>query len=231
MKTLGIIGGITPHSTVDYYRQLTAGYRAKSPDGSYPSLLISSIDATRFLPLVTGGNRPALADFLLAEVGRLARGGADVGLFASNTPHIVFDDVAARSPIPLISIVEQTATAAAARRFTTVGLIGAGITMDADIYPTVFGRRGITVVIPDADDRAYVNDRYFAELAEGSLRDETQTGISSIVDAMTAKDNIDAVILGGTELPLLFRNSGLPHVPILDTTLIHVESAIEWLLA
>ena len=119
-KTLGIIGGITPPSTVDYYRQLTSRYRARSPDGSYPSPLIRSIDATRVLPLVTGGNRPALVDFLLSELGRLARGGADLGLFASNPPHVVFDEVAAESPIPLISIVEETAAAAAASGYTTV---------------------------------------------------------------------------------------------------------------
>jgi aspartate racemase len=87
------------------------------------------------------------------------------------------------------------------------------------------------VVVPQADDRTYVNDRYFAELTEGSFREETRTGISAVVDRMTAKVNIEAVILGGTELPLLFRGSGRPSVPILGTTAIHVESAFDWILA
>jgi aspartate racemase len=231
MKTLGIIGGIAPPSTVDYYRQLTSRYRAADPGGSYPSILINSIDGERFLPMVAGGDRRQLVEYLLTELGRLARGGADLGLFASNTPHLVFDEVALESPIPLISIVEETAIVAEAQGLRKVGLLGARFTMEADFYPLVFARRGITVVVPEADDRSYVHDRYFAELVEGSLLDETRAGISAVIDRMKVRDDIQAVILGGTELPLLFRDGTPPTVPMLDTTSIHVEAAITRLLS
>jgi aspartate racemase len=103
--------------------------------------------------------------------------------------------------------------------------------MEGGFYPAVFGRRGITVVVPEAEDRAYVHERYFSELIEGVFKDETRAGMSAVIDRLKARHGIEAVILGGTELPLLFRDTGIETVPLLDTTLIHVESAIARLLA
>ncbi len=231
MKRLGIIGGIAPPSTMDYYRQLIALHRAESPDGSYPSLLINSIEAAGFFRLLASGDRAPMTELLVREVGRLASGGADIGLFASNTPHLVFDEVAARSPIPLISIVEETAIVAEAQGFRRVGLLGARFTMERDFYPTVLARRGISVVVPDEDDRTYVHDRYFGELVEGVFRDETRDGIVAVIDRMHAKEGIEAVILGGTELPLLLRDQSAAPVPMLDTTAIHVAAAVARLLS
>jgi aspartate racemase len=231
MKTLGIIGGIAPPSTIDYYRQLIALHRAESPDGSYPSLLIDSIEAAAFFRLLAAGDREPIIEYLLPEVERLARGGADIGLFASNSPHLVFDEVAARSPIPLISLVEETAIVAEARGFRRVGLLGARFTMEREFYRTVFARRGIAVVVPDEEDRAYVHDRYFGELVEGVFRDETRDGMVAVIDRMQARDAIQAVILGGTELPLLLRDQSAAPVPMLDTTAIHVAAAVARLLS
>jgi aspartate racemase len=184
MKTLGMIGGIAPPSTIDYYQRLISRYRAASPGGGYPSLIIDSIDAARFFALLEADDRVAMANLLVAELGRLAAAGADVGLFASNTPHMVFDEVEARSPIPLISLVEETAKVASEQGLRRVGLLGARFTMEGDFYPQVFGRRGITVVVPDADDRTYVHDRYFAELVEGIFLDETRDGIAAVAQRL-----------------------------------------------
>lgn len=231
MKTLGIIGGIAPPSTIDYYRQLVARYRASSPDRSYPSIIINSINATEFFALLEAGDRDGMIDSLLTELARLARAGADLGLFASNSPHLVFEEIEGRSPIPLISIVEEAARAAAARGFRKLGLLGARFTMEADFYPTVFARHGMTVVVPDAADRAYVHDRYFSELVEGSFRDETRAGMAAVIERMRSSEGVEAAILGGTELPMLFRDGPPPTVPLLDTTMIHVEGAVARLLA
>jgi hypothetical protein len=97
---LGIVGGIAPGSTIEYYRMLVAAYRAARPDGSYPAIIINSIAMTRMLGLAGGDRLPELTEYLLDEIARLARAGPGVGLLASNTPHIVFDRLAARSPIP-----------------------------------------------------------------------------------------------------------------------------------
>jgi aspartate racemase len=230
MRTLGIIGGIAPPSTIDYYRQLIALYRERSPDRSYPSIIIDSIDATGFLALIAAADRPALVELLMRELHRLARAGADLALFASNTPHLVFDAVAERSPVPLISIVEETARVAAARGNTRVGLVGTRFTMERGFYQAVFERHGINVVIPDEADRALVHERYFGELVEGVFRDETRAEIGEVIERMAERQAVESVVLGGTELPLLLR--GVPSsVPLLDTTAIHVESAVARLLA
>src|SRR5215510_1336437 len=115
IPTLGIVGGIAPGSTIDYYRLLIDRYRERREDGSYPSLIINSIDLQRFLALVAAGDRPALTNYLVEQLQTLARAGAGLGLFASNTPHLVFDDVQRRSPMPLVSIVEATTDAASSQ--------------------------------------------------------------------------------------------------------------------
>src|SRR5678816_2374041 len=112
MATAGIVGGIGPESTVVYYRSIVAGYQRRNPDGSGPQILLNSIDNKAMLTLVMAHRMEALADFLLTEIGKLAGGGADFAIIAANTPHMVFDDVAARTPIPLISIVAVTRDAA-----------------------------------------------------------------------------------------------------------------------
>jgi aspartate racemase len=230
VTTLGIIGGIAPPSTIDYYRLLVAGYRARHPDGASPSLLIDSIDSARFFTLLAADDRAGMVDLLLVELRRLAAAGVDLAIFASNSPHLVFDAVASNSPVPLISIVEETAKVAVAQGLTTVGLIGARYTMERGFYEAVFAPLGITVVVPEPDDRAYVHERYFTELVEGSFLETTRAGIAAVVDRMRAQHGIEAIILGGTELPLLFRDGPPLAVPALDTTAIHVAAAIARML-
>jgi aspartate racemase len=229
MMRLGIIGGIAPPSTIDYYRHLTTRYEQRSPDGGFPQIILDSIDGRRFFALLEADDRPAMIEVLLTELERLARAGADIAIFASNTPHLVFDEVAASSPLPLISIVEEVAKVAAAAGLQRVGLLGARFTMEAPFYPTVLGRHGIEVVVPTPRDRAYVHERYFSELVEGQFHDDTRAGVLAVVARLEAAEEVDAVILGGTELPLLLRDAEAV-VPMLDTTSIHVDAVIARLL-
>jgi len=231
MTTLGIIGGIAPPSTSDYYRLLWTRYLERSPGSNYPSILIDSIDAKPFFALLEADDRPAIVEFLHGELDRLARAGAEIALFASNSPHLVFDEVAGVSPLPLISIVEATADVAQAQGLRRLGLLGARYTMDGGFYRDVFAARGMAVVVPAPEERTYIHDRYFAEFVDGVFRDETRATFAGIIDRMRIEDGIDAVILGGTELPMLFRDAPPTSVPLLDTTSIHVDAAIARLLA
>jgi aspartate racemase len=231
MHRLGIVGGIAPESTVDYYRRIIALYQERRPDGRYPELLINSIDLRRMLDLVAAGDRRALADYLSGEIARVARAGATIGLLASNTPHLVFDELQRASPIPLISIVEATCAEVEQRGLTKVALLGTRFTMEGRFYPDMFAKRGITVVVPTETERAYVHDRYLGELVAGVYRPETRDEVLAIVERMRSEERIEAVILGGTELPLLFRDGPSPPVPLLDTTGIHVEAAVAKILS
>src|SRR5438034_1625949 len=161
MKTLGMIGGVGPESTIDYYKNIIALYRERQRDGSYPQFVINSIDLRKGIDFMNANNLAAMAEFLLNEIEKLPRAGADFGLIAANTPHIVFDDIAPKSPIPLISIVEATCTYAKSRGLKKLGLIGTKFTMQADFYPKVFLREGIELVVPDSEDQDYIHNKYF----------------------------------------------------------------------
>ncbi len=230
MKTLGIIGGIGPESTVDYYRLIVAAYREQRQDGSYPAIIINSIDLNKLRDLVTANALADLSEYLVAELQRLARAGADFGLLAANTPHIVFDDIRRQSPIPLLSIVEATCEAAKALGLKRLGLLGTRFTMQGRFYPDVFSAAAITLAVPTEDEQAYVHDKYMGELVNGIFLPETRERLLEIVDRLRGREGIEGAILGGTELPLLLRDAASRDIPFLDTTQIHVRSAVAQML-
>ena len=231
MKTVGIIGGIGPESTVEYYRSIIASYRQHNPDGSYPSILINSVDVTKLLGWMSANQLSEVTDYLVDELERLARAGADFGIITANTPHIVFDEVQQRSPIPLISIVEATCAEAKKRGISKVGLLGTRFTMQARFYPEVFSREGIVLVMPEKDEQDYIHDKYLGELLNGVFLPETREGLLGVIDQMKTRQQIQAVILGGTELPLILRGEQACGIPLLDTTQIHVQAVVAELLA
>ena len=230
MKTLGMIGGLGPESTVDYYKLIIAEYRERKQDGSYPPIVINSIDLNKARDLVTANALADLTEYLVAEVQRLARAGADFGLIAANTPHIVFDDLHRQSPIPLVSIVEATCEAAKVLGLRRLGLLGTRFTMQGRFFSDVFAREGITLVVPAPDEQAYVHDKYMGELVNGIFLPETRKGLLEIIGCLRKREHIEGVILGGTELPLLLRDAASQDIPFLDTTQIHVKAAVAQML-
>src|SRR5438552_16720220 len=231
MKTLGIIGGLGPESTIDYYQRIIALYRERTGDGSYPEFIINSVDLRKGLDFMAANDLAGMADYLLKGIGKLARAGADFGLIAANTPHIVFDDVAPKSPIPLISIIEATCAAAKTQNLKRLALFGTRYTMQATFYAKVFSRQGIELLVPEPNDQAYIHDKYMNELVPGKFLPETRAGLLAIVDRMKETTGIDGVILAGTELPLILSDAEHNGIPFLDTTKIHVEAAADEMLS
>lgn len=231
MKTLGIIGGLGPESTIDYYQKIIALYRERTRDGSCPEFIINSVNLQKGLNFMDANDLAGMTDYLLEGIAKLARAGADFGLISANTPHIVFDDVVPKSPIPLISIVEATCATAKARNLKRLALFGTRYTMQANFYPKVFSREGIALLVPGREDQDYVHEKYFSELVPGKFLPETRAGLLAIVDRMKANSGIDAVILAGTELPLILRDAEHRGVPFLDTTQIHCEAAVAEMLS
>lgn len=225
MKTLGIIGGIGPESTIEYYRAVIEAYRGQREDGDYPSIVINSISVNQLLGLMNKNDLAAVTELLVAEIGRLVRAGADLALLASNTPHIVFDDVARQSAIPMVSIVQAACDAVKALGLRKVGLFGTRFTMQARFYPDLLAREGITVIVPAPDEQDYIHAKYMVELLRNIIRPETNDGLRQIVARMKDRDGIEGLILGGTELPLILRGGEADGVPLLDTTQIHARAA------
>jgi len=226
MKTLGIIGGLGPESTIDYYKKIIALYRDRTGDGSYPQFIVNSVNLKKGLDFMEANNLPGMADYLVEEIGKLARAGASFGLISANTPHIVFDEVTSKSPIPLINIVEATCAAAKARRLKRLALFGTRYTMQGTFYSKVFSREGMELLLPDPEDQTYIHDKYLNELVSGTFLPGTRAGLLAVVGRMKANSDIDGVILAGTELPLILRESEHNGIPLLDTTEIHCEAAV-----
>jgi aspartate racemase len=225
MATVGIVGGLGPESTVDYYRRILAAWEREEPS-SAPSIVIDSLDAQRALKLVAADHR-AFSDYLFESLQRLAGAGVDFAVLSANTAHIVFDDLSARSPVPLLSIVETCAAEARRHGLKRVALLGTRFTMEAAFYPDVCARFGVEVVAPTADERAWVHERYVGQLLKGDFREDVRQEFISLVDRLRRDERIEGVVLGGTELPLLLRGASIAGVPALDTTGLHVAAIVQ----
>jgi aspartate racemase len=226
MKPIGLIGGIGPESTIDYYRAMIAAYRERRPDGSYPPIVISSVDVSSMLGALMRNQFAEVADLLVAEVKRLEAAGAGCAAIAANSPHIVFDEVQRRSPLPLVSIVDATALVALRAGRKRLALFGTRFTMQGGFYEKVFEPAGLTLVLPAEEEQHYIHDKYTTELVQGTLLPETRGGLLAIVAQMKARDGIDAVILGGTELPLILRDPTASGIPLIDTAVVHAKAIV-----
>ena len=228
MATVGLVGGLGPESTIDYYRRLLAGWKTHDP-ASAPSIVIDSLDVQQALRLVHE-DRPALTAYLLASVRRLAGAGVDFVAMTANTAHIVFDEVAAQSPVPLISIVEVCALEARREGLDRLALLGY-----AGYSPWM--RRSISRCAPVTGSPCSCPRRRsgpgFDDAATSASCSTANSvmkrgsGSRRIVGALREDQGIDGVILGGTELPLLLPGAALAGVPALDTTALHVTAILE----
>jgi aspartate racemase len=230
MKTLGLIGGVGPESTVDYYRQLVSGYRERA-GGNYPPVIINSVDLKRLLDWMAQNRLDLVADYLAEEIQKLEFAGADFAALASNTPHIVFDDLQRRSNLPLISIVDAACRRVQKLGMKTVGLFGTRYTMQATFYPNTFARLGLTLILPDANEQAYIHEKYLGELLNDQFLPETRDQMLAIAARLQKEHGIEGLILGGTELPLLLRDDQYGGLQMLDTTQIHVAELIDQMLS
>ena len=220
MKTIGIVGGIGPESTIDYYRLFIAA--------GHTQIIINSVTVQRLVGMMFNGDTTGVADYLTEAVETLARAGADVAIIGANTPHIVFDEVQSRSRIPLVSIVEAVADHVQAAGMRRVGLLGTRFTMTGTFYSDVFARRGLSLVVPASADLDYVHDKYLGEFLHNQFLPETREGVLAVIDRMKRHAGVEAVVLGGTELPILLRADAHNEVALLDTTKIHADAVLRF---
>lgn len=229
-RVLGIVGGVGPESTADYYRRLLDRWKVRRPDSSYPTILLNSLNGRAVLgPLLAGDLEPTVELFDAALVG-LAAAGAGLAIVASVTAHLAFERVAAKSPIPMLSIVDAIVAEATRRGIRRPGVIATRPTTEGEFFSRPFEAAGIELIRPTEFDRAWVHEAYFGQLVRGDFRDETREGLVAVIERMRTQEGIDAVVLGGTELPLILREQMYAGVPVLDATGIHVEAALDWML-
>jgi aspartate racemase len=171
-----------------------------------------------------------IIDDFLNKINALKKAGADFAAITANTPHLFFDRINERSGLPLISIVEATCREAMKQGLKRPGLFGTGITMGATFYQDVFGRQGIEVILPNQEEKAIINNKLFSEIELGIFKDDTCSLLVDIIARMVREQNIDSLILGCTEFPLILSKKEYAGIPMLNTTKIHVEAIVKYCL-
>lgn len=227
MKTIGIIGGLGPPSTLKYYEWLVAGTQARLGGVNAPRIILTSVNGEDIRQLRLSGDRTAEGEFYAREALRLQNAGADFILIASNTSHKNAPAIEAAISIPLLHLASATAQAVTQQGITRVALLGTAPTMEEDFYIGKLRDAGLEVTVPDADTRRYISETIYNELVRNIVTPQASACFRSIVDSM-AQQGAQGVILGCTELTLL--DLGHTGVPLFDTARIHVEAALEYAL-
>jgi len=227
MKRIGIIGGIGPESTVDYYKLIIGAFHEKQADLGYPEIIIYSANLSGLMKILEAKKWDNLTDWLLEKVIALHNAGAEFAVIGSNTPHIVFQEVSSRSPIPMLNIIEETRKRAQSLGSKKLGLMGTRFTMESDFFKKPFVENEMVVVVPEKEDQELIHHRLFSEIELGIIKDSTREELLSIVKKMIERHSIDALILGCTELPLILNKDEF-GIPFLNTTAIHAESIVNY---
>ena len=228
MKRIGIIGGLGPEATVDYYKEIINAFKNGNVDLDYPEIIIYSVNMAHFIGLMREKKYEQATAYISEKIEGLKQAGADFAALSANTPHQLFDQLRERSGIPLISIVEATCNEAKRKGLKKAGLFGTEFTMKASFFQDVFGKQNIEVVTPNEEDRELINYKLFSEIELGIFKDETREMLIGIIEKMVREKHIDSLILGCTEFPLILTAETYAGVPVLNTTKIHVESIVKF---
>jgi aspartate racemase len=226
-KTIGMIGGIAPASTVDYYQRIISRFQERTGHREYPSIIINSINMTHMMNLIADDQLDELVDYLSEEIFVLEKAGAKVIFLASNTPHIVYGPLIKRVKTKMVSIVDSTISYAQSKGLHRLGLFGTISTMEGDFFQEGFEAAGMEIITPMPDERKYIHKIYMEELARGRFMPETKNHLLTIANRMYNEGQIDSLILGGTELPLILKSSDMEDIELINTTKVHVERILD----
>jgi aspartate racemase len=225
-RTIGLIGGTTPESTVGYYRYLVREYTRRYGDYGFPEILIHSVNFQEHRDRSARGEWERNAEVMARIFEGLRGAGADFGLMTANTCHLVFDQVAARTSLPLLSIVKVTVDAVTDAGIRKVALLATLDTMNAPMYPDALQRRGIETLLPATDLRRELSRIIYEELARGEVKPGSKRNYLRVVEELRER-GAEGLILGCTEIPLVV-GPGDTDLPIFDTLEIHADAALRY---
>jgi aspartate racemase len=228
MKTLGLIGGTTWISTVDYYKLINQKTNELLGGLNSAKILLYSVNFEEFRPPVDPAEWDELTGKFTAIAQKLERGGADAILFCANTPHLIADKVRTKLGIPFIHIAEAAAEEIASRNIKKVILLGTRITMEQDFFKNKLLQKGVEVLIPNAEDRQYIHTAIFEEFGKDIFTAETKKVFLRIINELIEQGG-EGVILGCTEFPHLIKPEDCT-VPLFDTTVLHANAAVKFAL-
>ena len=230
MKTIGLIGGMSWESSIEYYRIVNEAVRTKLGGLHSAKSLMYSVDFAEIEILQHEGRWPEAAQVLIGAAKGLERGGADFIVLCTGTMHKVADDIQAHIQIPMLHIADATAQRVRDSGIRKIGLLGTRFTMEEEFYiGRLVQKHGLDVIVPNAHERGIVHRVIYDELVLGMMREPSKGRYIDIIERMV-KEGAEGVILGCTEIGLLVHEQDC-SVPLFDTTKIHAMAAVEYALA
>ena len=211
-----------------YYNEIINSFKKMDYDLNYPEIIIYSVNMAKLMELLNRKDYNSAVDYIVEKMKLIKGAGADFAAMTANTPHLLFNDIQRKLDMTVISIVEPTCEKALAAEIKRPGLIGTKFTMDAAFYPDVFNKNGMTIFVLNEEEKEIINEKLFTEIELGIFKDETRDLLLLIVEKMIQRDNIDGLILGCTEFPLILKEEKYFDIPVLSTTSIHVEKIVSY---
>lgn len=227
-KRIGIIGGVGPASTILYYQQIIEGFQEKSGGHHAPEILIYSLDLTEINNFFNQADFKSLTDKLARIINGMSEMGCDFAIFACNAMHQVFNDVASKTSIPMINLIEAVKREILERNFKKVGLLGTTFVMQTGIYRDGLAAAGVQCLVPEESEHDWIMAAILDDLQKSEIPSTTVDRLKSYIIQMGGQ-GAEAVILGCTDLPVAVDQSNSP-LPVLDSTEIHVRAVIDYAL-
>ena len=225
MKKLGLVGGMGPISTIDYYQKLITGFQQKHPQNC-PPIVIDSLDVFDLLKIEEKNDRAKLFKIIETSIENLTAAGAEYAALTANTPHMIFEELQAASPIPLISIIDPICKAISENQQKKVALFGTKTTMTLPFYYQVLARENIEVITPSPKQIEIIHQIISTELEKGIVKNESKKKLLQIIADLKSQADIQGVILGCTELPLILQQADCHSVTVYDSVKLHVQELL-----
>jgi aspartate racemase len=226
MKTIGILGGMGPESTVDYYKGIINGYRKIKGENNFPQIFINSINMTEMLGYVKRTEYNELINLLVSNINKLKNIGADVIAISSNTPHIVIDEIIKEIDIKIINIIEEVRKYAQSKNLKKLLLTGTSFTMNGTFFQNEMDKTNIECIVPSDKEKEIIQNIIFPDLENGIINKKDKILFMDICNKIILQNKIDGIILGCTELPLLINETDF-NIEVLNTTKIHIEAIVK----
>ncbi len=229
MKTIGLVGGLTWYSSMDYYRIMNQQVNERLGGDASAKIILNSVNYGEIKKLTQAGDWKAITVIISEAAKKTEVAGADCLLLGANTMHHIAEEVASAINIPLIHIADATAKVIREKNITTVALLGTKYTMQFDFYKNKMASHGIKTLIPGESGVEEINKSIYEELGKGILLPATKQKYLTIINELI-QQGAEGVILGCTEIPLLIKQVDCP-VPVFDTTLLHATAAVDFALS
>lgn len=226
MTKIGLIGGTGPESTIKYYQKINYGYQEKNKTNNFPYITIESINNYDMLQSILQNNLSKTTDILLNANNNLQKAGVDIVTLTGITPHIVFENLQQKATVPVVNMMDIIANYCVEKKYKKTLLLGTIVTMTNTFFSDVLSKNNITVVLPNDEQKQFIASKILNELENGIINLDTKKQFIDIINYQKAVNNIDSVILGCTELPLLLGQKDF-NIPIIDPVDIHVNYLLD----